>query len=139
MGVALDSFPVKRHLKSRNPALNFPRRHESVATDTILSDRPAVDSGVKQAEVFVGKDSLVADVCPMKSGKQFVNILEDGIRRRGAMDKLLSDSARTEGPKKVMDILRAYHISNWHAEPYHQNKNPAEWRYRTYSPGQIQL
>ena len=30
-----------------------------------------------------------------------------------------------------MDILRAYHISNWHSEPYHQNHNPAEWRYRT--------
>ena len=29
------------------------------------------------------------------------------------------------------DILRAYHISNWHSEPYHQNQNPAECRYRT--------
>ena len=32
---------------------------------------------------------------------------------------------------KVMDFLRSYHISNWHSEPYHQNQNPAEWRYRT--------
>ena len=47
------------------------------------------------------------------------------------MDKLLSDSAKTEISNKVMDILRAYHISNWHAEPFHQNQNPAEWRYRT--------
>ena len=31
---------------------------------------PAVDSGVKQAQVFVGRDSLVADAYPMKSGKQ---------------------------------------------------------------------
>ena len=116
-GVALDSFPMKRHLKSRNPALNVPRRHEPVATDTIFSDTPAVESGVKQAQVFVGRDSLVADVYPMKSGKQFVNTLEDNIRRRGAMDKLLSDSAKTEISKKVMDILRAYHISNWHSEP----------------------
>ena len=130
-GVSLDSFPMKRHLKSRNPALNVPRRHEPVATDTIFSDTPAVDSGVKQAQVFVGRDSLVADVYPMKSGKQFVNTLEDNIRRRGAMDKLLSDSANTEISKKVMDILRAYHISNWHSEPYHQNQNPAEWQYRT--------
>ena len=30
-----------------------------------------------------------------------------------------------------MDILRAYHISNWHSEPYHQNQNPAEWRVTT--------
>ena len=47
------------------------------------------------------------------------------------MDKLLSDSAKTEISNKVMDILRAYHISNWHSEPYHQNQNPAESRYRT--------
>ena len=113
-GVALDSFPMKRHLKSRNPALNVPRRHEPVSTDTIFSDTPAVDSGVKQAQVFVGRDTL-----------------EDNIRRSGAMDKLLSDSAKTEISKTVMDILRAYHISNWHSEPYQQNQNPAEWRYRT--------
>ena len=41
---------------------NVPRRHEPVATDTNLSDTPAVDSGVKQAQVFVRRDSLVADV-----------------------------------------------------------------------------
>ena len=126
-GVALDSFPMKRHLKSRNPALSVPRRLKPVATDTIFSDTPAVDSGVKQEQVFVGRDSLVADVYPIQSGKQFVNKLEDNIRRRGAMDKLLSDSAKTEISKKVMDILRAYHVSNWHSKPYHQNQNPPEW------------
>ena len=131
-GVSLpNTFPMKRHLKSRNPALNVSRRHKSVATDTVFSDTPAVDSGVKQAQVFVGRDTLVADAYPMKSGKQFVNTLEDNIRRRGAMDKLLSDSAKIEISNKVMDILRAYDISNWHSEPYHQNQNPAEWRYRT--------
>ena len=81
--------------------------------------------------MFVGRDTLVADAYPMKSGKQFVNTLEDNITRRGAMDKLLSDSAQTEISNKVMDILWAYHISNWHSEPYHKNQNPAEWRYRT--------
>ena len=122
---------MKKHLKSRNPELNIPRRNEAVATDTVFSDTPAVDSGVRQAQVFVGRDTLVADAYPMKSGKQFVNTLEDNIWRRGAMDKLLSDSAKTEISDKVMDILRAYHISNCDSEPYHQNQNPAEWRYRT--------
>ena len=90
------TFPMKRYLKSRNPALNIPRRHEPVATDTVLSDTPALDSGVKQAQVFVGRYTVVADAYPMRSGKQFVNTLEDSIRRRGAMDKLLSDSAKTD-------------------------------------------
>ena len=57
-------FPYEKHLKSRNPALNIPRRHEAVATDTVFSDTPAVDSGVKQAQVFVGRDTLVADAIP---------------------------------------------------------------------------
>ena len=47
------------------------------------------------------------------------------------MDKLLSDSAKTEISHKVMDILGAYNISNWHSEPYDQNQSPAKWRYRT--------
>ena len=51
--------------------MNVPRRHEPVATDTIFSDTPAVDSGVEQAQVLLGRDSLVADVYPMKSGRQF--------------------------------------------------------------------
>ena len=96
--------------------------------NTVFSDTPAVYSGVREAQVFVGRDPLVADAYPMKSGKHFVNTLEDNIRSRAAMDRLLSDSAKTEISNKVMDILRAYHISNWHSEPYHQNQNPAEWR-----------
>ena len=68
------------HLKSRNPELNIPRDHEPVATDTIFSDTPAVVSGVKQAQVFAGRDTLVAAAYPMKSGKSFVNTLEDNIR-----------------------------------------------------------
>ena len=80
-GVSLPNiFPMKKHLKSRN-ALNIPRRHEAVATDTVFSDTPAVDRGVKQAQVFAGRNTLVADAYPMKSGKQFVSTLEDSIRR----------------------------------------------------------
>ena len=81
-GVSLPhTFPMQEHLKSRNPALYIPRRHEAVPTDTVFSDKPVVDSGVKQAEVFVGRDTLVADAYPMKSVKQFFNTLEYNIRR----------------------------------------------------------
>ena len=54
-GASVGTFPMRKHLKSRNPALNIPRRHEAVATDTVYSDTPAVDSVVKQAQLFVGK------------------------------------------------------------------------------------
>ena len=67
----------------------------------------------------------------MRSWKQFVNILEDNIHRHGAMDKLISDSAKNEISQKVKDILRAYNINDWQSEPYHQNQNSAAWMYRT--------
>ena len=121
---------ILSHLKYRTPALFIPRRHEAVATDTVYSDTPAVDSGVKMAQCFAGKDSLVSDIYPMRFGKQFVNTLENNIRRGGAMDKLISDSAKTEISHKVKDILRAYIINDWQSEPYRQNQNPAEWLYR---------
>ena len=73
---------MKRHLKSRNPSLNIPRRHDPLATAIILSDTPTVDSRVKQAQVFVGRDTLVADAYPMKNWKQFVNTLDNNIRRQ---------------------------------------------------------
>ena len=122
---------MKRHLKSRNPALNVPRRHEPVAKDTVYSDTRAIDSGVKMAQLFVGKASFISDIYPMRSGKQFVNTLEDNMIRHSAMEKLISDSAKNEISHKVKDILRAHNISDWQSEPYHQNQNPAEWRYRT--------
>ena len=69
------TFPMKKHLKSKNPALNIPRRFEPVYTDTVFSDTPAVDSGVRQAQVFVGRDTLVADAYPMKSGINLLTLL----------------------------------------------------------------
>ena len=41
------------------------------------------------------------------------------------------DIAQLEISNKVRDILRMYHSSSWHSEPYHQNQNPSEWHYRT--------
>ena len=58
----------------------------------------------------------------MISNKEFVNTLEDQIRRRGAMDHLISDHAQVEISKRVHDILRAYAISNWQSEPYNQHQ-----------------
>ena len=71
------------------------------------------------AQLFVGKEYLVSDIHPMRSGKQFVNTLEDNIHRCGAMDKLISDSAKNDN------------INDWQSEPCHQNQNPAEWQHRT--------
>ena len=121
---------LKKHYKAPNPAFNVRRRDEPVATDTVYSNTPAIDSGATSAQIFVGKESLVTDVYGMKSDKQFVNTLQDNIRERGAMSGLLSDRAQVEIGKKTKDILRALCISDWQSEPHQQHQNPAERRYQ---------
>jgi hypothetical protein len=100
--------------------------HEPVATDTVFSDMPAVDCGVTAAQLFVGRESLVADVYGLKTDKEFVNTLEDNFRERGAMDKLISDCDKAEMSKHVKQILRALVMSAWYSEAYHENQNFAE-------------
>ena len=120
---------TKTH-KSPFPAFNVRRRNEAVATDLVYSDTPAVDSGAKHAQIFVGRDTLVIDFIGMKSDSEFIGALQDVIRKRGAMDKLISDSARAELSLQVLDALRALMIENWQSEPYFQWQNFAERRWK---------
>src|SRR5687768_6374514 len=106
------------------------RRDEPVATDTVYSDTPAIGNGATTAQFFVGTKSLVCDVYPMKTDKQFVNVLLDNIRRRGAMTKLISDRAQVEISNKVQDILRNLMIADWQSEPHQQHQNPAVRRFQ---------
>ena len=120
---------IKQTLRSPYPANNVWRRNEPVATDTIFAECPAVDDGSTMAQLFVGRKSLVIDVFGMKSEKEFVNTLEDVIRRRGAMDQLISDSARVETSLRILDIMRALCIDDWQSEPNYQHQNFAEHRW----------
>ena len=115
---------IKKHFKSRNPVFNIPRCSEAVATDTIFSDTPAVDDGSTMAQFFCGRDTLVCDAI-----KQFINTLSDNIRKRGAMDTLISDGGKYEISKRVTDLLRSLFIQDYQSEPYHQHQNKAENRF----------
>ena len=117
---------IKKHFKSRNPVFYIPRRSEAVATDTIFSDTPAVDDGSTMAQFFCGHDTLVCDAYGIKSTKQFINTLSDNIRKRGAMDTLISDGGKYEISKRVTDLLRSLFIQDYQSEPYHQHENKAE-------------
>jgi hypothetical protein len=108
----LVSDTIKQHWRSRFPACNAKRRQEPVATNIVVSDTPAVDCGVTAAQLFVGRESLVADV---------VNTLEDNIREQGATDKLISDCAKAEMSERVKQILHSLVISAWYSELYHEN------------------
>ena len=117
---------IKKHFKSRNPVFNIPRHSEAVATDTIFSDTPAVDDGSTMAQFFCGLDTLVCDAYGIKSTKQFINTLSDNIRKRGAMDTLISDGGKYEISKRVTDLLHSLFIQDYQSEPYHQHQNKAE-------------
>ena len=62
----------------------------------------------------------------IKSTKQFINTLSDNIRKRGAMDTLISDGGKYEISKRVTDLLRSLFIQDYQSEPYHQHQNKAE-------------
>lgn len=100
-------YLTKNNFKSPFPVLNVSRRNEPVATDTACSDTPTIDAGSTSMQIFIGTETLLTDVYSMKLDKQFVNTLEDNIRKRGAIDKLISDIAKVEIIKRVQDILRA--------------------------------
>ena len=101
---------IKKHFKSHNPVFNIPRCSEAVATDTILSDTPAVDDGSTMAQFFCGRDTLVCDAYGIKSTKQFINALSDNTRKQGAMDTLISDGGNYEISKQVTDLLHSSKI-----------------------------
>jgi hypothetical protein len=66
---------------------------------------PALGSGVTAAQIFFGCESLVANVCGLKTDKEFVTTLEDNIQEWGGMDKLISDCAKAEMSECVKQIL----------------------------------
>ena len=121
---------LQHHYRSPFPVLNVHRRKEAVATDTIYSDNPAVASGTTHAQFCCGQQSLVCDTFEMKTDKRLVNILEDTIKQRGIMDKLITDIAQVEIIGQVKDIIRAYVIGNWSSEAAQQQQNPAERKYQ---------
>ena len=117
---------MKKHFKSRNPVFNIPRCSEAVATDTIDSDTPAVDDGSTMAQFFCGCDTFVSDAYGIKPTKQFINTLSDNIRKRGAMDTLISDGGKYGVSKRVTDLLRSLFIQDYQSEPYLQHQKKAE-------------
>lgn len=124
-------LPFRNHYKSRFPALNVRRRNEPVATDTLWADTPAIGCGSTCAQVFVGRATYVTDVYGCRTDGEFASLLEENIRQRGAMDLLISDSAKVIVSGKVQDILRMYSMKDFQSEPHNQHQNFAERRIGT--------
>ena len=84
-----------------------------MATETIFSDTPAIKNGRTMAQFFVGKDTLLCDAYGIKSQKQFINILYDNIKGRGAMNNIITDGGTYEILKNVADFLRSLFIKQY--------------------------
>ena len=125
-----DAQHIQNHFSSPYPALNVPRRNERVCTDTVYSDTAAFCGGATCAQVFVGRSSRYVAIFAMTSEAQFVNTLNDEIRKRGAMDNLTSDMAQAEVSNRVKAVLRAYSIEDHQSEPRQQHQNYAERIYK---------
>ena len=65
--------PTSTHLTrlfcSPFPALNIPRRKESIATDNIYADTPAIDCGYTRTQFYCETDLQVCDIYGMKTDK----------------------------------------------------------------------
>ena len=81
-----------------------------------------MDYGSTCAQLFVGTKTLVTDVYGMMTDKKLVNTLEDNIRKRGAMDKIISNSVQSDIFNRVKDILRSLFIDDWKSEPCYQHQ-----------------
>ena len=82
--------------KAPFPALNFHHRNEPVATDTIYADAPAIDNGSLVAQFFCGNESHFCVIYSVQTDGDFATVQMDNIRKRGAMDLLISDHAQAE-------------------------------------------
>ena len=120
-------LPMRRHFKSRYPALNVKRLGEVYATDTFYAN-VAAHNGATCAQLFVGRETAFTQCYGMKSDGEFPSTLMDFIRAYGAMKGLFSDNAKALTSHAVKDIMRQYCIMDYQSEPMTQWQNRAERR-----------
>jgi hypothetical protein len=124
---AVQGTKLYHRRKAPNPALNILRRNESVATNTVYSPVPAVDSGSVVAQFFVGRKLGFTGCKGLgPSDKQFATTLMNHIRKYGAMDLLISDRVQAQVRQRVVDILNILGIKDFQSEPHNKNQNFAE-------------
>ena len=101
-----------------------------MSADQIFSDTPAVDGGEILATLFFGLESRMTTCHGMKNEAQFVDTLQDEVRKLGAMDKLISDSSSIIVSEKVKAFICSLFIDDWQSKPFHQHQNHVEQRYQ---------
>ena len=96
---------LKKWYKSPFPACNIHCQNEPIVTDTVYSDILAINGSFTAAQFFDGTESLVCNIYPMKMYKQFVNVLQNNIRRQGAMSNSSVTEHRLKSAAKCKILL----------------------------------
>ena len=80
-------LPLRKHFKSRFPALNVRRLCEMYSTDILYGKMQSID-GIEKAQVFFGVDSGFTHVEKRCKKSDFSSCLLKFIRKHGAMNEL---------------------------------------------------
>lgn len=118
--------PMRRHYKSRTPALNVCRLDEVVSTDTMFANCSSLFHGYRGFQVYWGLVSHCINVYGIKSKGEFPRTYRDFIREEGAPSALRRDNASEETSKEVLDINRDYMVKDQDSEPHNQHQNLVE-------------
>lgn len=86
-------LPLRRHFKSRFPALRVRGLEEVYATDTYFANVPAHD-GSTCVQLYCGCTSFFTQIFGMKLQSEMPGTLMDFIRNWGAMKGLFSDTSK---------------------------------------------
>ena len=111
-------YPLRRHIKSRNPALNRRRLAEGFATDTLFASHPTL-GGYTCAQLFCGLTSNYMSLHGMKSDSEGLDALEDFIREIRSPFSLRNDNSKMQTGVKWREVLRKYTIAELTTEPHH--------------------
>jgi Reverse transcriptase (RNA-dependent DNA polymerase) len=125
LGAVYTRFPLRTHIKSRNPLLQRRRFKEPYATDTWFSTTKSYE-GYKCAQIFVGIQSKMVSHYGMTTESDGPNALLDFLRKEGVPLSILKDNSKMQSGKIWQEICRRYWIKDEFTEPYHPHQNHAE-------------
>ena len=119
-------YPLRPHVKARNPWANVTRLQETVSIDPKFANCACMSTGFSGVQVFYGHKSHCIDVYGIKSKSQFPKIYKDFIREQGAPSALRRDNAKEERSEEVLDINRKMLVKDQYSEPHNQQQNTVE-------------
>jgi hypothetical protein len=121
-------YPLRRHIKARNPVLNCQRLQEGYAMDTLFLSDVAL-GGYTCAQLFCGLKSQYVQLFGMHKEHKGPTALEDFVCDIGAPIFLRNDNLKMqETGYKWREVLCKYCIAEQTTEPHHLQQNPADRR-----------